>query len=172
MGPDHAVTSSDAQPREQRSDGQDIQIRGAGVSLWRVKKEDVPTIWVRFGVGEMVKAYESRSHGRTSTDQALADLQAGEMQLWLVVEGMGSGAETIKAAVLTDIKPYASGMKVCTIWLVVGEAARSWIALRNEIEDWARQEGCESVEIVGRKGWGRLLDDYEQISVVYEKRLD
>ena len=121
----------------------------------------------------MVRQHQDRSRGRLSADQTLAELHAGDMQLWLVVENLGfRGDETIKAAVLTDIKPYSSGLRVCTIWLVVGEAARSWIALRHEIEDWAREQGCRAVEIVGRVGWKRLLPDYEPYAVVYEKKLD
>lgn len=61
--------------------------------------------------------------------------------------------------------------KVCTIVACGGEDARHWVSLIRKIEEYAKAEGCDAVRILGRKGWLRLLPDYNAPKVVLEKRL-
>ena len=44
-------------------------------------------------------------------------------------------------------------------------------ATRNEIEAYAKAEGCACVRIYGRKGWARVLKDYQVEQIVLERQL-
>lgn len=56
------------------------------------------------------------------------------------------------------------------IWIAAGVAHEAAFAmLRETIEPWMFEQGCEWVELQGRKGWQKLLPDYEFGSVVLRK---
>jgi len=56
------------------------------------------------------------------------------------------------------------------IWLAEGEI-RSLLELHEKILEWARAEGCNRVRVGGRRGWGRVLEGYHEISTVFERSL-
>lgn len=39
------------------------------------------------------------------------------------------------------------------------------------VEAWAKENGCDAMEVMGRKGWLRALPDYEQAQVHVRKDL-
>lgn len=94
-----------------------------------------------------------------------ADVMAGHALLWLVWQ-----APDIKAAAVTQIS-RSERSKVCMIVACGGEGITLWLPLIGKIEAYARDEGCDLVRILGRKGWTRVLKDYRAPSVVLEKRL-
>lgn len=133
-----------------------------------IKRQTIDAVWNKYGVGELVAKEEWRSGGRWFADDIYEDLQAGNFQLWLVLEDR----RNIKAALITDIRPYPNGFRACIVLMVVGEEPRSWIPLKSVLEDWARKSGCEAIEAIGRKGWKRVLSsDWEMTGAFYEKRL-
>jgi hypothetical protein len=48
---------------------------------------------------------------------------------------------------------------------------RRWLPLIEQVETYARREGCKHVHIFGRKGWLHLLDGYEEKNVIMDKEL-
>jgi len=88
------------------------------------------------------------------------DVLNGDQLLWLAFDG------TIKAAATSHMTN-----NVCVITACGGENMREWLPLFSHIEQYARNEGCRCVRIFGRKGWLRVLDQYEAKHVVMEKAL-
>ena len=84
----------------------------------------------------------------------------GEQLLWFA---WGDG---IEAAAVTQLTSNALVIVACS-----GHDRRRWIQLKQRIEEYALEEGCDVVRIFGRKGWERVLDDYHVEHVVLEKRL-
>jgi len=39
------------------------------------------------------------------------------------------------------------------------------------VEEWAKAKGCAAVEIIGRRGWGRVLDDYREPHALLKKEI-
>lgn len=95
------------------------------------------------------------------------DVLSGGALLWLVWED-----PVVLGAAVTQIS-QAETSKYCMIVACGGECAMSWIPLISKIETYARNEGCELMRILGRKGWVRVLKDkgYAESRVVLEKRL-
>ena len=92
------------------------------------------------------------------------DVRDGLALLWLMV---GDG---IKGAGVTQIA-LTEKSKVCTIIACGGDDMRSWLPVIKTIENYARDEGCDAVRILGRKGWARVLKNYTTPAVILERRL-
>jgi len=97
-------------------------------------------------------------------DEVEAELQGGRAQLWIATDG------TPRVAVVTRLRPTEAGT-VCEIWLAGGRDRHAWLHFIDIIERAARERGCTKIEIVGRRGWARVLRDYRPTAVVLQKLL-
>jgi hypothetical protein len=129
-------------------------------------------------VWHIAKPYLAKAAARTKkldVDQVADLCRAGDMTLWLIYfpEEFGpDGREgDFYGAVVTDIQDYKNGWRAARVLGLGGKQMKRWIHLIKEIEQWASQWGCDAIEIVGRKGWGRMYPDYEPIEYVYAKEL-
>ena len=92
-------------------------------------------------------------------------VRSGAALLWLAWEG-----ESIKAAAVTEICA-ANGEKFCTIVACGGHDRGQWLHLLEGLESHAKAEGCDTMRVYGRRGWGKLLKDYRVTRVLLEKTL-
>lgn len=60
--------------------------------------------------------------------------------------------------------------KVLVIWWKAGKLHEDWRDFLKATEGWGRFMGCRMIEFRGRKGWERLLPDYE-VASIYRKVL-
>lgn len=99
---------------------------------------------------------------------AFADIEygvlAGDQLLWLAWDGK----EIMAAATTHLVKPHD---KVCILTACAGYDRERWLPLFARIEQYAKDEGCSSMRIYGRKGWKRVLDGYRVKHVILEKTL-
>lgn len=78
---------------------------------------------------------------------------AGELQLWLVLEG-----DEFRSVVLTKLQTNPdTGWKNVVVTSMAGEDGADAAGLISLIEDWARENGADEVTVTGRLGWKRLL---------------
>ncbi len=138
-----------------------------GLALVMAPLDTVPTIWARFGVGDMFREHEAKAEGHWTADWLYSEIMGEGLQLWLVVDP----DEKIRAALVTDITPYRNGFKTCLVTVIVGSEPRSWIKLRHVLEDWARDQGCVKIEAIGRVGWKRIIPDWKPTHIFFEKAL-
>ena len=100
---------------------------------------------------------------------AFADIEAGILTgrslLWLAWDG-----QAIAAAAATILISSEIG-KVCIITVCGGSNMKRWLPLIEEIEAYARREGCTRVRIFGRKGWGKVLEGYQEKHIIMDKEL-
>lgn len=89
----------------------------------------------------------------------------GNDLLWLAWDG-----DKVLAAATTRIGTIA-GRKICTIAACGGSGWKNFGHLIEGLENFAIGEGCTAVRIEGRKGWQRVLQDYDVRYVVIEKEL-
>lgn len=111
----------------------------------------------------LLKAATERC-GEWSISEIRREIDKGGL-LWIVWDG-----EKMRAACATRLVQIGRE-KVCQV-LACGGAGEDWRRRFEEIEDYARNEGCVKTQIQGRKGWGRIFSDYELAWIVLEKRLD
>lgn len=93
------------------------------------------------------------------------DVLRGDALLWLAVE------QQICGACITQLIETDQGRK-CLILSLHGDGMDGWFGFLPKIEEFAKAEGCATVEVTGRVGWKRILKEYDQIGVVMSKRLN
>jgi len=121
------------------------------------------------GVWPMVRPMIQRAFARTGLDgyeRTEREVLEGLQLLWLAFD------EAAIEAVLTTQLIKVGERKVCVLVACSGQDSERWLPLLNEIENFARAEGCSGVRIIGRKGWQRVLDGYSARHVILEKSLD
>lgn len=108
-----------------------------------------------------------RDEGKRSLHSLLRELVNDRNQLWIVSDGRPIGAAV--TALLNY--PHARTLKI--EWLA-GERFEEWAHLISEIENYAREQGCNPVEFSGRPGLARVLKryGYEVTAVEARKFID
>jgi hypothetical protein len=99
-----------------------------------------------------------------SFDDVEADVLVGLQLVWLAWDGK----DIIAVATTQLIKPRN---KVCVLTACHGYDREKWQPLLACIEKYAKDEGCRSLRIYGRKGWQRVLTTYRVEHIVLEKTL-
>ena len=89
-----------------------------------------------------------------------AMLAEGLVQKWKAADG---------SVVVTEVLEDPAG-RYCLIWLAEGDI-NELLELHERIVEWARAEGCNRIRVGGRRGWGRVLEGYHEISTVFERSL-
>jgi len=88
------------------------------------------------------------------------DVLSGDQLLWLAI------SDRIEAAATTHLS-----RNVCTLMACAGHGRERWLPLFERIEKYAKDEGCKTMRIFGRRGWERVLGGYHVEHVVLEKVL-
>ena len=97
----------------------------------------------------------------SSFDDIEKDILDGKQLLWLAWSG-----ESIEAAATTQLV-----IPRCILTACAGANRERWLPLFSKIEQYAKDEGCSTMRIIGRKGWERVLDGYRVEYVILEKAL-
>ena len=100
-------------------------------------------------------------------EDVLPLMRRGVLQLWA-----GNDEFKIFAVMLTTVIAYPR-WKVCSILWVSGQKVLKMMPLLESIEDWALQQGCDAMNVSGRRGWQRVLwpYGYRMNGMQLEKRL-
>jgi hypothetical protein len=89
------------------------------------------------------------------------DVLSGRSLLWLAYDGL-----IVHAAAVTELHGG-----VCEIVACGGENLQQFLPLINDLEQYARREGCKAMRVIGRKGWLRILKDYQTKAFILERPL-
>lgn len=81
-----------------------------------------------------------------------------------VSEGKAQFFPLDKSAIVTEIVDYPQ-KAMCRIWLAGGDLDEL-VEAEVAIATWAKALGCDGMEIIGRRGWSRKLENYQQSAVV------
>lgn len=127
--------------------------------LFVVPRDQIAIAWPE--IERCISRVENRSW---ELEDVVGELLAGRAQAW------GLRDQQILGFWITRIEStYAH--KFGLVWIAAGDALTEGLKLYREvIEPWFWDQGCEWIEINGRKGWRRVLPDYEETSVVLVKR--
>ena len=128
-----------------------------------VQPEDVAYIWEE--VAPLLDRVKEHTEGALETDDFLEPLTHGDMQLWISTDG-----GVMHSAMITQIVIYPQ-KKVLRIISLAGSDFKKLYYFKDMVESFAIKTGCSSLELWGRKGWKRLLSDWESNYIVYTKDL-
>lgn len=101
-------------------------------------------------------------HPEWTPQDVRTELEAQRAQIWLLETASGT-----RGIVITQLRG-----KTGIIWIASGRGLDAEaMQLLGAIESWMKECGCEEVKIMGRRGWKRVLNGYEERSTVFVKRL-
>ena len=106
------------------------------------------------------------SSGRFRLVDVFAALIKQDMQLWVAGDEGGS----VHVVAVTEVIDYPS-IRIASIFLLAGRGREMWLHHLGTIESWAKDRDCKKLELRGRKGWERVLDDWTFKSITLEKDL-
>jgi len=124
--------------------------------------DDVEYVWDK--VEPILARVVSRSEGELETEDILDLVTEGRMQLWIVAEN-----KEIIAALVTQIITYPQ-KKVLRLVSLAGEGIKEFIHFLDTIVlSFAIKTNCTALELWGRKGWKKLLPEWNSEYIVYTK---
>jgi hypothetical protein len=132
------------------------------MNLVGVPSHEVEEIWDE--IEPLVSAACCRSFPKRTVSDVLEAVQKRDMQLWLAAE------EKIYAVIITEIMNYPL-RNVCRVVIATGTERRRWQHFIATIEQWAKAQGCQSMELVARPGWKKIFRDYTLTHIHLEKEL-
>lgn len=95
----------------------------------------------------------------------------GKEYVWREIEsGRSRLIATEDTALVFTVKPTPDGQRCLYCWLAGGKLD-GVISLVSQAEEWAREQGCTLSAMDCRRGFGRTLPGYREISVTLMKEL-
>lgn len=107
------------------------------------------------------------SGGKLEVADILDRFRSGVAQLWIIWEPETQEVIGVGSTILATYPRR----KVCKAWMFAATDYRRCYCKLEELEEWARAEGCASIEITGRRGWRRVFKDYDEVACVLRKEL-
>lgn len=129
----------------------------------QVPVEDLEFIW-----SQVVPHIERALDGSYSTYDILNNIQDNRMQLWI---SWNNTDKRVEAAFVTEVCDYPQ-IRTMRWVLAGGNNMEEWLnPLLEKVENWAKKNKCQRLEIVGRKGWTKVLRDYKPQATYFVKEL-
>jgi hypothetical protein len=97
------------------------------------------------------------AHNSHSFEQVIDIVKRGDAQFWAFPD----------SAIVTEIIEYPQ-RRTLRFWLAGGNLKRL-LDVEPKIRKWSILYQCEAVEIIGRKGWEKVLKEYEPTAIVLVK---
>ena len=136
------------------------------LKLVQIPSDAARQTWVL--VEEWIGDAAKRNGERYTSDTVLVDIEAGDMQLWIIWDTKETKAQ---AVIISQLLEYPTGVKAADIILLTGDNRREWKHMLSTFEEWAKEQGCGLVQATLRRGWARDLPDYKCSHVLLEKQL-
>lgn len=129
--------------------------------------EEMAPLWP--GVVSCLERYCRRFSDEETVGHILEQCMKGQRQLWIVKDETG---RVILTPITEIVTIDATGKKQLLLAEVGGERLRECMPLLAQIEAWAaREHGVTESQLVGRKGWKRMLEPigYKPVAVIWRK---
>jgi hypothetical protein len=139
----------------------------AAVELVLIPRDHIVAVW------DLAEPHLKRALSYADQEFTIEDvrklLEEGRFQLWI---GWDVERKQPVGAGVTEIFDYPR-RRVCFLVLWASEAPRStWLSCLATVEHWASAKGCVAMRLLGRKGWGRVLDGYRPQYTVFVRSFD
>lgn len=116
-----------------------------------VPKDKIDMLWNT--VEPMLAMATEHSSDRYSTIKIFNDLMEDKKLLWILVDEN----DTIKVALTTSVEDYP-GVRALRVGFAGGEDFLNNLEpMRKAIKEFGASVGCTKLEVLGRKGWERVL---------------
>jgi hypothetical protein len=131
--------------------------------------EEMQPLWP--GIIRCLEIYCARFPDDETVENIITQCAAGRRQLWIVQDETG---RVVLTPITEVVRNDATGAVRLVCCEVGGERLQECLPLLDVMEQWAKEvHGATESELVGRRGWERLLKPhaYELAAQIYRKRL-
>jgi hypothetical protein len=142
------------------------------MELVRIPIEELDKVWGI--IDKDIRNALAYSGQLTSSNFVLQKSKEGKFQVWILWDKTKpTPPEKYFGVVVTELIKRELG-KVCHIYIMTGRQRHKWQYLVHKIEDFAKEEGCQMMELIARPGWKKILDHYKykMTHVVLEKKIE
>ena len=141
------------------------------MKLVNIPSSNLDDVWslVKKDISEAL----SYSGNHTDAQFVYESIKENKMQLWVVWDkDKPTTLEKYYGVVVTEIVKRKL-IKSCNIFIVTGRQRQKWQHLISVLEDFALENNCTNMELIARKGWKRIMEqfEYKQTHVVLEKQI-
>lgn len=114
------------------------------------------------------KAYSERFPHHGTPWEIIGLAARGKWTLFVVRDDANRIVIAFVAAIETR---DTTGAGLLTMYALGGDSLQDAMAVLPDLEAWARERGATEYQLIGRKGWQRLLEPhgYEPEAVIYRK---
>ena len=141
------------------------------MNLVRIPIQELDKVWSM--IEKDIKSALAYSSQLTDSDFVFDLAKEGKFQIWVLWDKEQKKTEQkYFGVVVTELIKRKFG-KVCHIYIMTGRQRHKWQHLISKIENFAKKEGCEMMELIARPGWQKVLKifDYKRTHVVLEKEI-
>ena len=142
------------------------------MELVRIPTQELDKAWGL--VDKDIRQALAYSSQLTDSDFVFETAKQDKFQVWIIWDkNQKKTVDKYFGVVVTELIQKKLG-KVCHIYIATGRQRLKWQHLINKIEDFAKQEGCQMMELIARPGWQRVLNlfNYKRTHVVLEKKIE
>lgn len=107
---------------------------------------------------------EPTTDNRCTLENVYDNLMSGE---WSLLSINDNDKPVVLATVAYNYYPNSTSLNL----ILLAGGSDNWSPLMVQLEEIARSNGCNEIEITGRKGWQRVLPDYEFSHITLRKSL-
>ncbi len=132
-------------------------------NLWGVQRDELASVWPTV---EPILREGMTKGSRLTTADVLPAIKAGDQQLWV-----GWDSDGVALVAITEIYTTSTDRAVSVI-MVAGRGLDDCRTHLKAIENWGRSLGCSRIEMLGRRGWEKVLPDYTASRVLLIKELN
>jgi|TARA_R100001086_G_scaffold174319_1_gene95727 hypothetical protein len=120
------------------------------IQVSHVPAEYINTCWK--DVEKYLKGAADRTNGRYEIDDLYLSVCEYGHLLWIAFD-----KQEIKGAVITNVIVYPKKKFLC-MGFCGGKDLHEWKDLMLDmLKDWAKDNKCDGIEAVGRKGWSKVF---------------
>ena len=141
------------------------------MNLVRIPSSNLDDVW-NLVIKDISEAL-AYSGNHTDAQFVYDCIKENKMQLWIVWnKDKSTTLDKYYGVVVTEIVKRKLKQS-CNIFVVTGRHRQKWQHLINVLEDFAIENNCNNMELIARKGWQRIMEqfDYKQTHVVLEKQI-
>ena len=142
------------------------------MELVRIPTQELDKTWGL--IDKDIRQALAYSSQLTDSNFVFETAKENKFQIWIIWDN--NQKKTIDkyfGVVVTELIKRKLG-KVCHIFIATGKQRHKWQHLIKDIEDFAKAEGCQMMELIARPGWQRVLNlfNYKRTHVVLEKKIE
>jgi hypothetical protein len=140
------------------------------MDLVRIPTKELDKVWSL--IEKDIKNALAYSSQLTDSQFVYELSKQNKYQIWVLWDKNQDNNNKYFGVVVTEIIKRKLG-KVCHIYIMTGRQRHKWQYLIKDIEEFAKKEDCQMMELIARPGWQKVLNNfgYKKTHVVLEKKI-